>query len=191
MDDALTARYKELVRTLPADAAGLHALGLALRQDFNCDRATLFLKARHGVYIAVYAEGLEDMTLAVKPGEGLAGKAVQRRAAILSNEAPYDPNALSRLRDHYSGYETQSVMVAPIPRLLLSPEGAVQLINKLIGPFTDADIARLGAVAKGLRGLRRFCREPAENLWDSRLHRESIDGPAPPDQAVLADHRKG
>lgn len=191
MGDALAARYQALVRTLPADAAGLHALGLALRQDFGCDRATLFLKARHGVYVAIYAEGLEDMTLAVKPGEGLAGKAVQRRAAIVSNEAPYDPDALSRLRDHYSGYETHSVMVAPIPRLLRAPEGAVQLINKLTGPFTDDDLARLGMVANGLRGLRRFCREPAENLWDPLLHKESSDGRAPADQAVLADHREG
>ena len=173
MSRDLATRYALLLRALAADATGLHALGLALREDFGCDRATLFLKAARGVYVSVYAEGLEEMTLAVKPGEGLAGKAIQRRTAIVSNEAPYDPDALSRLRDHYSGYETLSLLVAPIPGRFGAPEGAVQLVNRLDGPFNDDDCARLCDAASGLRGLSRFCPRPVDNLWDPRLHQDS------------------
>ncbi len=180
MRDDLAARYASLIRTLPADATGLHGLGLALREDFSCDRVTLFLKAARGVYLSIYAEGLEDMVLAVKPGEGLVGKAIQRRRPIISNEALYDPDALSRLRDHYSGYLTQSVLVAPIPGVFLAPQGAVQLINKLRELFTEEDVGRLSAVAKGLHGLQRLCRRPTENLWEPRLHLESHHASAPP-----------
>jgi hypothetical protein len=185
-DAHLQGKYKALVRTLPANVEGLHALGHALRSDFHCDRVSLFLKAERGTYVSVYAEGLEDMTLAVKPGEGLAGKAIQRREPILSNEAPYDPDALCRLRDHYSGYQTWTLLVAPIPGRLFGPEGAVQLINKLDGAFSTEDERRLVRVAEALRGLGRLCRCPSGNLWDPCLHRENLH--APSDQAVLADH---
>lgn len=180
MADDLTTRYAALLRSLPAEIASLHALGLALREDFRCDRVSLFLKAPHGVYVSIYAEGLEDMTLAVKPGEGLVGKAVQRKAPIVSNEALFDPEALSRLRDHYSGYETQSILVAPIPGWFSGPEGAVQLVNKLYEPFTDDDVERLSAATLGLRGLRKLCRRPADNLWDPDLHKESAHVAASP-----------
>lgn len=159
---------------------GLHELGLALREDFGCDRVTFFLKAARGVYLSIYAEGLEDMVLAVKPGEGLVGKAIQRRRPIVSNEALYDPDALSRLRDHYSGYLTHSLLVAPIPGTFLAPQGAVQLVNKLREEFTAEDIQRLSLAAKGLRGLRKFCRRPTENLWEPRLHLESHHASVPP-----------
>ena len=184
-----TAKYAALISALPKTAESLHVLGHELRTDFHCDRVSLFLKASRGTYIAIYAEGLEDMTLEVKPGEGLAGKAIQRRAPILSNEAPYDPDALSRLRDHYSGYQTWSLLVAPIPRRWRSPEGVVQLINRLDGAFCEEDLRLLNTIADGLRGLSRFCPRPVGNLWEPRLHRGSAD--ALSNQAIAADYREG
>lgn len=168
------ARYRRLVAGLSGDAAGLHELGRALRSDFDCDRVSLYRRSPRNVYVAVYAEGLQDMTLSVKPGEGLVGKALQRGVPVLSNAAPYDPDALSRLRDHYSGYETHSVLVAPILRWLCAPLGAVQLVNSHAGSFPAADLLRLAEVAKGLAGIGKFCRSASENLWQPDLHKDVV-----------------
>jgi signal transduction protein with GAF and PtsI domain len=172
MSSDLVARYKRMIKSLPSDATGLHALGLALREDFQCDRTTLYLQATHGTYISIYAEGLEEMILAVKPGEGVVGKVIATRSPYVSNDALYDPNSLSRLRDHYSGYITHSLLAAPIPGLLSRPHGVIQLVNKINLPFDTVDMDRLVAIAPVLRGIRKFCRRPATNLWQQSLHKE-------------------
>lgn len=174
MAEQFTVRYAALLATLPPAPAGLHELGLALRNDFACDRASIFLKASRGVYVSVYAEGLEGMLLSVKPGEGLVGKSIQRREGIISNDAVYDPDSLCRLRDHYTGYETRSLLAVPIPGLFGPPRGAVQLINKLRAPFDAEDARRLFAAARGLKRLHRLITHPENNLWDPRFHKEGL-----------------
>jgi hypothetical protein len=179
MYEDIADRYALLLKRLAPDLAGLHELGMVLRDEFGCERTTLYLKAARGVYVSIYAEGLEDMTLSVKPGEGLVGKAVQRRCPLLSNDADYDPDSLSRLRDHYSGYVTRSLLVAPIPGTFVASRGAVQLVNKRDDEFTEQDADRLCAAAQGLRKLHRLCTRPDGNLWDPHLHREGRhDGPS-------------
>ena len=165
-------KYRNLMHHFPAEAEGLHLLGLTLREDFQCDRVTIYLKAEHGVFVSVYAEGLEEMILAVKPGEGVVGKAIASRTPYVSNDALFDPNSLSRLRDHYSGYVTHSLLVVPIPGYFLGPTGAVQLVNKIGQPFDERDVEQLQRVVKSLRGLRKRCSPVSNNLWEQRLHKE-------------------
>ncbi|MBM9535997.1 GAF domain-containing protein [Desulfobulbus alkaliphilus] len=178
----LEHRYASLVSTSVGTDAGLTALGDALRRDFDCDRVSIYLREKRGDFVSIYAEGLTNMTLAVKSGEGIVGKCIALRTPVISNHAPYDPDALCRVRDNFSGYATSSLLAAPIPGLLGRALGAVQLVNKNIGFFTPHDVDRLRHAARGMRRIARLVAPPYVNLWKPNPHsRQTNENYNPPE----------
>ena len=162
---ALLGRRGDFRQTVCGVAALLH-------RDFACDRVSLFFKDRYGVFVSVMAEGLEGMDLSFKPGEGLVGKCVLHKQPVVANDPLHNPQALSRVRDHYTGYQTQSLLAAPILNFWQRPVGAVQLINKLEGGFNDHDAGRLTEIAGALAPLGRRLPRPLANIWTRALAAE-------------------
>lgn len=135
------------------------------RRDFRCERVTIFLLDRDGRYVSAIAEGLPDMDIDVKTGEGLVGKAIEQQEILVSNRAAYDVRSLCRVRDHYTGFQTHSLLAAPIGGKSGRVIGAVQLINKLGGEFTAADREQMAAVTGELATLGDRIPKPIGNHW--------------------------
>uniref|UniRef100_A0A7C5AMA8 GAF domain-containing protein n=1 Tax=Desulfobacca acetoxidans TaxID=60893 RepID=A0A7C5AMA8_9BACT len=158
-------KYRTIIKTTRQYRQTLYQLARELRRDFSCERVSLYFKDRYQLFVAVLAEGLEGMDLAVKKGEGLVGKCIQARKPLIANDALHHPQALSRLRDHYTGYQTRSLLTAPILNFFGWPVGAVQLVNHLGTGFTEADAARLKEIAGILAPLRWRIARPITNIW--------------------------
>ena len=136
-----------------------------LRHDFACDRVTLFFKDNDGRFVSIIAQGLAGMTIDVKLGEGLAGKCLLHRKAIISNNPEYDHRSLCRVRDSYTGYTTHSVIAVPIFSFWGSPLGIIQLVNKTAGLFSEQEAAQLQDLTPVFRCLYKEIPQPIVNIW--------------------------
>jgi GAF domain-containing protein len=158
-------KYRALIRASRHWRDALYQVARELRRDFACERVSLYFKDRYRVFVTALAEGLEGMDLAVRAGEGLVGKCILARGPLAANDPLHHPQTLSRLRDHYTGYQTRSLLAAPILNLWRRPLGAVQLVNHLGSGFSEEDAARLAEIAGGLASLGRRIPRPIANVW--------------------------
>lgn len=165
-------KYRSLLRRIFDYPEVLFQVTAELRKNFHCDRVSIFFKDRHGLFVSALAEGLEGMDLVFKPGEGIVGKCVLNKQAIIANDPQHNPQTLSRVRDHYTGYHTASLLAAPILTSWKRVVGAVELVNKREGLFTAEDARRLMEIAPLLKGLRRRVPRPISNIWKPALARE-------------------
>lgn len=169
-------KYRVLLQASRQYRDVLYRLARELRRDFSCERVSLYYKDRHQVFVCALAEGLEGMELAVKAGEGLVGKCILTREPRFTNDPLHHPQALSRLRDHYTGYQTRSLLVAPILTRWGRAVGAVQLINHVGAGFTEADATRLSEITGVLAPLRRRITRPIRNIWTAAEAHEQEHG---------------
>lgn len=123
------------------------------------------MRDRDGRFVTLVAQGLDGMTIDVKPGEGLAGKCLACGEPLISNEAAYDARSLCRLRDHYTGFVTRSLLVVPVKNRRGKVVVLVQMVNKTTGAFDAGDIERLQAAARSLADLVKRVRSPVRNVW--------------------------
>jgi two-component system NtrC family sensor kinase len=81
----------------------------------------------------------------LRPGEGLVGHVVATREPILLNDAPNDTRFSPHL-DRITGVTTRSVLVVP---LIVKGRavGAIEVLNKIDGPFTHDDLEMLQFLA--------------------------------------------
>ena len=133
--------------------------------DFDCERTSIYVRDQDGRFVTLVAQGLAGMTIDVKPGEGLAGKCLDSGEPLISNEAAYDTRSLCRLRDHYTGFVTRSLLVVPVKNQRGKVVALVQLVNKTTGPFDEEDIKRLQAAVRQLADLGKRVRQPVRNVW--------------------------
>ena len=136
-----------------------------LSADFNCERTSIYVRDADGRFVTLVAQGLTDMTIDVKPGEGLAGKCLACGEPLMANEAAYDTRSLCRLRDYYTGFVTRSLLVVPVKNWRGKVVALVQLVNKATGPFDEDDIRRLQAAVRPLADLGKRVRQPVRNVW--------------------------
>jgi len=91
-------------------------------------------------------------------GEGIVGQVVATGRPYLVNDVTDDPYFLPRV-DQGAGFTTRAVLCVPLVvrgRII----GAIEVINKLDGPFTDADLDLLqtmaGSVAVAVENARLY-----------------------------------
>lgn len=94
----------------------------------------------------------------LKPGEGIAGHAVQKGVPLLVLDAQNDPRFCPRV-DEAIGFVTRSILCVPLKvkdRII----GAIEVINKLDGQFDENDLWLLnymaGSVAIALENARLY-----------------------------------
>jgi signal transduction histidine kinase/DNA-binding response OmpR family regulator len=132
LDQALTISMRGIREFLHVEAGFLLVLTggesgpLAFRRTFSRER-----------------EWFVDGTL--EPGEGLVGRVIQEREPMLVNDAPSHPR-FSPTTDCVPELATRSVLCVPIV-FKGNAIGAIEVINKIGGPFTHDDIEMLSFLA--------------------------------------------
>ena len=120
-------------------------------QALQCERASLFLydDDRQELYTHCVTE-LDGSTETIRMSinQGIAGLvARERRIELISD--PYDHPEFNPVFDHQTGFQTRSILAAPLvawgkdDKLL----GVLQLLNKTDGVFDDFDMQLLRAFA--------------------------------------------
>lgn len=98
--------------------------------------------------------------LRLEPGQGIVGQSIADGRAVLVSDVMSDPRWFGGV-DQVSGYETRSLMCVPL-RVKGQVIGALEVLNKRDGPFTDDDlrlVTSLGDLA-------------AQAIENARLHDE-------------------
>ncbi len=113
---------------------------------YEMDRATgeIFSRVAHGL-----AEGQEirlPLTRGVIGAVARTGRTLRLRDAY--NDPRFDP-AIDRL----TGYRTRSILCVPVVDAQGEVHGAIQLINKLDGTFSEQDEETLGPLCREVRAI--------------------------------------
>ena len=120
-----------------------------LAAQFDAERATFFLvDYSTGQLVSRAAHLPEIAEIRLPVGEGAAGWVAEHSQGLTMSEDLPDPRWSARI-DAITGYDTRSLMAAPVLR---TPRGAVigvlQVLNKRAGRFTDDDLVRLHGFAE-------------------------------------------
>jgi len=125
---------------------------VGLRTLLNVERAYLALRDSAGDirYVMVQPSDTRSTPIhhRLTPGAGVVGRVIDTGRAFVANEARQDPGLFREL-DSATGLETQSVLCEPLG-VREHIIGAVQLVNKRSGAFTDSDRAFVETVAGSL-----------------------------------------
>lgn len=90
-------------------------------------------------------KGAAIKPISLKKGEGLAGWVAANQKPLIVNDVQADPRFTGRV-DQQSGFVTRSVASTPV-RAKNRMIGVLQAVNKREGPFTEADLLLLDALA--------------------------------------------
>jgi two-component system, NtrC family, sensor histidine kinase KinB len=120
-----------------------------LNTYFKVDAGSLLLKDGHTddlIFVMTLEGGEEKLAgMAVPPGQGVVGHAVATRRWEIVHDAQSDPRFYGKISESV-GYQTRSILCAPMivkDRVI----GAIELLNKLDGRFTEDEAERLTRMA--------------------------------------------
>ncbi|MGQ0664849.1 MAG: GAF domain-containing protein [Pseudomonadota bacterium] len=138
----------------------LQKIMAAITRMLNADRSTLFLNdPKTNELFTQIGQGLGATTLRMPNNAGIA------RAVFQTGKSINIPYAYADLRftpavDKRTGYFTRSILCVPLVNKDGQTIGVTQVLNKVDGPFTDEDEARLKAftsqIAIGLENAKLF-----------------------------------
>jgi hypothetical protein len=119
---------------------------LLLLADFGrdltgADRCTVWLcNQKDGTLWSKVAHGLDRIS--IPKTHGLAGWVATHGEPLIIND-PYSDERFDKDVDRRSGYHTRSILSLPIRDAEGRTVGVYQAVNKLTGPFSDADMGHL------------------------------------------------
>jgi signal transduction histidine kinase len=109
----------------------------------KADRCSVFLyDSKTDELWSTVALGLEDQTIRLPAGTGLAGACFQSGQPINLSEVYQDPRFNPEV-DSRTGYRTRSLCCLPIRNRDKTVIGVIQLLNKEEGGFTEEDLSFL------------------------------------------------
>lgn len=130
-----------------ADADAARRLIDDLKAGCDCDRGSVFtLDARQGVLGALYADGADAAAIRLNLRLGIAGAVAVTGDTINASDVAADPR-FDPTHDRRTGYHTRSILCVPMNTPRGEILGALQVINKVDGAFTDEDVETLQSVA--------------------------------------------
>ena len=134
-------------------------------QELEVERGTLyFVDPEKNELWSRIASGMGSMEIRLPMGKGLAGTAAVTGTPSLINDAYLDPR-FDPSSDERSGYQTRSVLSAPIHNRSGKVVGVLQLLNRKDGPFSQADLAFLNSLSEHM----------ALAIENTILHRRSLE----------------
>ena len=146
-----------------------------LVETIDAERGTMYLvdDETGELYSYVLSEETGDVQeIRVKIGEGVAGYVGESGKVLNIHKAYDDPRFLSDI-DHKSGYETRTMLVAPMQNYHEEIIGVVQLLNKKGGDFTTRDERLITAMAAQaairIENARLYTQEMQQQLIDQEL----------------------
>ena len=125
----------------------LHAILDLITAQFDCERATAFLRDRRtGKLHARQMTGSSQIEIVLEKGVGIASYVTETGESLLINDvradARFDPST-----DLRTGFTTQTMLCVPLRKMGDTVMGALQAINSRRGAFTTDDLAYLESFA--------------------------------------------
>jgi adenylate cyclase len=117
-----------------------------LTRAFDVDRGSLFLLDHATMSLRSRIAGAVNHTLVVPLRIGVVGAAILQRQTLRVDDAYAHPYFDSEI-DAALGYRTRSLLVAPIVSSFGKALGAIEMINRLDGGFSEDDTAKATAAA--------------------------------------------
>jgi len=146
-------KTQELAGLLPLVAREISEL-------LDAERTSIFLVDwEHMELQALFAEGAEKSDLVIKLKMGIVGWAVLSRREVSIANASDHPYFNPEI-DQIHGFKTESIMVAPVIDEHGEVLGALELLNKETGVFTDLDLQALRCVSVGLSAEAPVLNDP-------------------------------
>lgn len=144
-------RLLEVTRRLAAEIElekVLQIVTVEACKALNCDRASLYQydRKREELYTTVVTE-LEIEEIRHSLDRGIAGHVARHRTVENIPDPPLDPRWNSRF-DRETGYQTRSILAAPLTSPGGELLGVLQLLNKEEGPFNRYDEILLEAFSQ-------------------------------------------
>jgi putative nucleotidyltransferase with HDIG domain len=140
------ARFLEISRLFNLEKRIDHLVPLIMSETsrlLNADRSTLFLIDLDNQELwSKYAEGINDRRIHIELKLGIVGVCVITGQLINVKDA-YGAAHFYRAIDESSGYRTQSILCSPFFDQRGEVLGALQLLNKKTGVFTEEDEIRI------------------------------------------------
>lgn len=144
----------------------------AIAVELDADRGTIFMvDPAQDELVSVAAHLPELAEIRLPMGEGIAGSVAASGRAELVAAVDEDPRFRSDV-DQKTGYQTHSMVAAPLLGARDQVLGVVQLLNRRTGRFTRADLARLNAIARHAGELLAHTTIPAESLTETAVGHE-------------------
>lgn len=136
-------KAQELAELLPLVVGEISEL-------LDAERTTIFLVDwEHMELQALFAEGADKSDLVIRLRMGIVGWAVLSRREVSIASASDHPYFNPEI-DQIHGFKTESIMVAPVIDGNGEVLGAVELLNKETGVFTEPDLEVLRRESAGL-----------------------------------------
>lgn len=144
----------ELLLRISRDVAALDTLEEVLQKiveiaarEADAERGTLFLNdSRTGELFSRIGHGAGFREIRILNNTGIAGHVFTTGEGAIVHEAYEDPRFF-RAVDEQTGYVTKSILCAPIRTARGEIVGALQLLNKRKGLFTEDDLRFLEAIS--------------------------------------------
>jgi len=149
----------------------------------DADRTTLYLLDDDGEMLtSMVAEGGDVPSIRLSVGEGIAGSVAQMGQTVNIEDAYNDPR-FQRAIDLASGYQTRSVLCAPVKDSIGAIIGVIQVLNKKTGVFSPADVelieALAGQISISVENARLYHEAVSNNLelmtTSEQLRKQSSD----------------
>jgi phosphoserine phosphatase RsbU/P len=135
------------------------------KSQIECERGTLFLVDEKSQEIwSLIAHGLEKQEIRLPLGKGIAGHVAKSGEVVNIPDAYADPRFNPEV-DKRTGYRTRNILCLPIRNKSGKIIAALQLLNKIKGPFTNEDAEFLLTLSGHM----------ALALENAQLHQELID----------------
>lgn len=110
------------------------------KELLNADRATLYLYESDTKELFSYiATGLTIKEIRLPLGRGVAGWVIEHMEPVIIDDAYKDSRFFPSV-DKQTGYKTKTIICCPLKSSKDEPLGAIQVINKKIGFFTNNDL---------------------------------------------------
>jgi len=160
-------RQLQMLVTLSRRVAAVDSLEAAIDtlleaavREVGADRGSIFLHDdQTGELYTYVSTGLGSRQIRILDDLGIAGAVFQTGVGEIVHEAYADPR-FHRDVDEQTGYETRSLLCAPIKNAKGDTIGVAEMLNKLEGSFDARDLALLegmtGECALSLEALQRL-----------------------------------
>ncbi|PKK88570.1 MAG: adenylate/guanylate cyclase domain-containing protein [Candidatus Wallbacteria bacterium HGW-Wallbacteria-1] len=117
----------------------------ATTEILDADRSTLFMHDReHDELWSLVAQGTGSAEIRLPSSRGIAGS-VFTTGETINIEDAYEDSRFNPEVDRKTGYRTHSILCMPVVNKEGVRMGAIQVLNKRGGPFTNLDEKRLRA----------------------------------------------
>ena len=140
----LTAAMESVRKIVPVEAGSLLLLDDSPNQaKAGKERLLTFVRT-------VRQEDAPLISRQIPVGQGIVGQSVLRGQPLIVNDVRADPHFIKQF-DQMTGFATRSVLCVPL-RVRDRVIGALELINKINGPFDDRDLELAGLLAATVGG---------------------------------------